>query len=138
MKFATDSDLVMLVPDIYEHNVESWEDSINRAEEDIIRKIRAEWYNKKYSRYDWDLAELQNDQWTQATLYRALAYYILPQLTQWRQDGDSFREQMSFYQARYEEEMDDQFKIGILYGYHGSPVDDIPDQNPNTQDRLWR
>jgi hypothetical protein len=138
MSFATDNDLVTLVPDIYDHNVDYWGDEIARAEEDIIRKIRTEWYNKRYSRYNWDQAELVESQWTQATLYRALGYYILPRLTQWRTEGDSFQQQMEFYQARFADEINDQFSIGIQYDYNGDSVIDETENYPSAQTRLWR
>lgn len=138
MAFATDSDLVRLVPDIYEHGVQDWSDELLRAEQDILRKIRTEWYNKRYSKYNWEKTRLYEAQWTQACLYRALANYILPRLTQWRTDGDAFREQMEFYQARFAEEMNDQFATGIQYDYDGNDVIEETEHYTAAQTRLWR
>lgn len=138
MAFAQNTDLGELVPGIFDHGVEDWSKELTRAENDILRKIQVEWYNKRYNNDNWDQANLVEAQWTQATCYRALAYYILPQLTQWRVDGDSFQEQIDFYQARFAEEIADQFAIGIQYDYNEDNVIDESEHYYNQEDRLWR
>lgn len=137
MAFADNNDLLELIPSIFDHNVEDWSKELVRAESDINRKIQSEWYNKRYSG-SWDATKLTETQWTLATMYRALSYYILPQLSQWRIDGDSFREQIDFYQGRFAEEIADQFEIGIEYDYDGDGSVDDSEINKVSQDRLWR
>ena len=138
MAFATNDDIVDIRPGIFDHGVEDWTVELNKAEADIILKIRADWFNKRYSRDDWDATLLTNTQWTTATIYRALAYYILPKLTQWRVDSDAFQEQIEFYQARYAEEMGAQFDFGIEYDYNEDTVVTDNEVNAMGQNRIWR
>lgn len=136
--FATNNDLLDLLPAVFDHGVEDWTVELNRAEEDILRKIQAEWYNKRYNNDNWDPANLVESQWTQATLYRALSNYIMPRLTQWRTDGDAFQTQIKFYQDKFAEEIADQFAIGIQYDYNEDGNIDESEEYYNQQDRLWR
>ncbi len=138
MAFADNNDLLNLNSSIFEHEVQDWTAELTRAENDILRKIQAEWYNKRYNNDNWDPLNLVEAQWTQATMYRAIGYYIMPRLTQWRTDSDAFQEQMEFYQARFAEEMSDQFAIGIQYDYNEDTVIDESEEYYNQQDRLWR
>tara|TARA_R110000851_G_scaffold211412_2_gene363974 strand:+ start:1351 stop:1767 length:417 start_codon:yes stop_codon:yes gene_type:complete len=138
MAFATDSQLLEYVNTIFDHGVESWQTELDRAEDDVIRKIKVEWYNKRYSPSNFEAAELVATQWTAATIYRAIAYYIMPGLSQWRPESDSFREQIEFYQARYAEEIDDQFAVGIQYDFNNDDTIDAGEVYNASQTRVWR
>jgi hypothetical protein len=138
MAFATNSDLIDLNPGFMDHGVDDWTNELNKAESDIKTKIRGEWFNKRYSGDDWDPTLLTESQWTLATLYRALAHYILPQLSSWRTDGDSFREQISFYQANFAEEINLQFTLGVEYDYDEDGIVQDSEKNRVQQDRIWR
>lgn len=115
MAFATDNQLLDLIPTIYDHGRASFQTELNRAEVDVTRKIQIEWSDRTRSKLSFNPALLTSTQWADATLYRALGFYIMPMLSQWRVESDSFREQMEFYQERFAEEMADQFAIGIEY-----------------------
>jgi hypothetical protein len=118
MAFADDNDLVEYVPTIFSHGPTTFQSELNQAEQDIIRHIRTEWYNRRYSRGLWDSDLLDASQWCRATVYRALSAYILPRLSTWRPEGDSFREQINFYQERYAEEIAAEFAEGVRYDYN--------------------
>jgi hypothetical protein len=136
--FATNSDLLDLIPTVFNHGIESWTPELVRAENDLLRKIQAEWYNNRYDDDNWDPENLVALQWKTSVMYRALGYYIMPRLTQWRSVEDAFKTQMEFYQARYAEELDDQFQIGIQYDYNSDSVISDSDIHRFPQDRLWR
>jgi len=138
MAFATNNDLVDLVRGIFDHCVEVWTTQLLSAQGDVERKIQAEWYNNRYYSGDWDPTLLTETQWTRATCYRALSVYILTQLTQWRVDGDSFQEQIDFYQEKFAEEMSDQFAIGIQYDSNEDGAIDSGEEFTRPDTRLWR
>ena len=136
MSFADENDMSQLMPDIYNHGVDDWSLEISRASEDIRGKIKTEWHNKRGGK--WDSTKLDDAQWQAATLYRALAYYILPRLSQWRVEGDGFQNQMEFYQARYAEEIADQFAAGIVYDDDGDGEVSEGEVYTAPTTRLWR
>lgn len=138
MAFATNTDLENLVSSVFEHGVDDWSTELSRAEEDVLKKIQIEWYDRRYSGLNWDATNLVESQWTTATCYRALAYYIMPKLSGWRPEGDSFREQIEFYSNRYAEEMNDQFAIGIQYDRDDDGTVTESETYPAIQNRLWR
>lgn len=138
MAFASDDDLVDMLPTVFDHGVATWQPQLDKAEADVVRKIQVEWYNKRYISNNFDQQYLTAVQWTNAVIYRALGYYILPQLSQWRPESDSFREQMEFYQARFAEEINDQFGIGIEYDYDRDGEVDQGEVYNNTQTRIYR
>ena len=47
MAFSQDSDLTALIPDILTFGITSFSDEHARAEADLIRTIRNEWWHKK-------------------------------------------------------------------------------------------
>jgi hypothetical protein len=68
--------------------------------------------------------KLTDAQWKRAVVYRALAEYIFPQLTKWKDgnsgDGkDSFQVQIDFYRDRYNEEFQSVLKDGVEYDEDG-------------------
>lgn len=113
--FATDSDLLDFIPDIFEHGESSWQDLLNEAEAEVKDKIKVEWYNKTRSSTSFDATLLTDAQWKKATIFRALAEYIMPALSKWSPDSDQFRELSAFYRGRFAEELATQFALGIQY-----------------------
>ncbi len=139
MAFATDGDILQYIPTIFDHGSDTYQFALDAAELDITRKIESEWYNKVYGDNDFDTSKLVDEQWTRATVYRALAHYIFPRLSTWRTEGDSFREQINFYRERYEEEMDLAFAAGIQYDYNGdSSINEDTEVYHNVQTRIYR
>ena len=138
MPFATDNDLLALIPTIFDHGEHSFQDDLDRAEADVVKKIKVEWYNKRYYSGSYDESLLTASQWKNATIYRALGFYIMPKLSQWRPESDSFREQMNFYQERFAEEMADEFGVGIEYDYNDDGTVDTGEEFQVSQTRMWR
>lgn len=114
--YATDDDLVLIVPDIFDHGVESFDIELERSSNDIIRRIKAEWWNISRSPSNFDETKLKASEWERATIYHALAYYILPRLSNF-QEGDTFQNQMSFYKDRYNEEISAVLAAGVSYDF---------------------
>jgi hypothetical protein len=139
MAFADDNDLVTYVPTIFDHGATTFQSELDMAEDDIIREIRVRWYNRRYNRTNWDETLLDETQWTRATVYRALSAYILPRLSTWRPEGDSFREQVEFYQARYAEELEAEFMEGVRYDYdQDGSIDGTTEEYEMDMGRLYR
>ena len=114
MAFSQDSDLVALIPDILTFGITSFADEHARAEADLIRTIRNEWWHKKGIKGEMVSSYLTDSQWTRCNTYLVLWKYVLPQLTNWV-EGDRFKEMLDFYKVRYEEEISDIFKDGVEY-----------------------
>lgn len=138
MAFATDTDLEQLLPTIFDHGINTFDTELAQAEDDIIRKIQVKWSNRVRGRLQFDESLLTESQWRNAALYRALGYYIMPKLSQWREEGDSFQNQIKFYEKRFAEEMEDQFSAGIEYDEDSSGDLDEGEYNEILQTRLYR
>ena len=105
------------------------------AEDDVLRKIRAEWWERyrhtvrfkditKVTSVEMTDTKLTDAQWKRSVVYRALAEYIFPQLTKWKDgdsgDGkDSFQVQIDFYRDRFNEEFQSVLKDGVEYDEDG-------------------
>lgn len=135
--FATNTDLHAIAPDAFEQGVDDWTDEIALAETDVINYVRVQYWNNHNKRSDFDSTLLTPSQWSKATVYRALANYILPKMATFRID-DVFLEQIKFYKERYSEEMDLQFALGIEYDADNNDVIDDTEVETYKQDRLYR
>jgi len=128
MAFSTDSDLVLIVPDILDLGIESFADEHAKAESDIKREIRYKWWPRTNYKGEMQESLLTETQWTRANAYLVLWKYALPQLTNWV-DGDRFREMISFYRDLFGQEMESIFKDGVEYDFDedGTIQDDEKD-----------
>ena len=126
MPFATNEDLVEYYPNAMNHGIGDWTAELGQAQTDVETLIKSRWFNKEFdsssARYrvtggfpQYNPALLTESQWTRATCFRALACYILPKLSTFRPEGDSFREQLNFFQSRFEEEFNLQLGAGVEY-----------------------
>lgn len=139
MAFATNTDLQRYAPEVFDQGVDDWTDELTEAQTDVTNMIQYKWWNKVNSRSQFDKNLLVETQWTKATVYKAMAAYILPKLSTFRPEGDPFREQLTFYKERFEEEFDLQFGLGIEYDENDDGTIDIEtDVNPFDQSRLYR
>jgi hypothetical protein len=100
--------------------------------------IQFKWWNKFYSRSEFDSSKLVEAQWTKTTVYQALYGYILPRLSTFRPEGDPYREQLSFYKDRFTEEWELQFGVGIKYDFEDDGNIDNSDVKQVSQNRLYR
>lgn len=120
MAYATLDDLLQVEPTITDYGVLDWDSELARSESEVNRIIQVRWFQAyKNSKPDlvFDPELLTASQWTQATVYHALAYHIAPKLTKFESQGneDKFQVMMTYYQGRFEHEMDLCFRIGVEY-----------------------
>ena len=138
MAFANNTNLQEYAPEVYQQGVDDWTDELTKAQTDVINMIQFKWFNKFYSRTEFDESKLVDAQWTKTTVYQALYAYILPRLSTFRPEGDPFREQLIFYKDRFQEEWELQFGVGIKYDFEGDGFDIDTDVKQVSQTRLYR
>tara|TARA_R100000963_G_scaffold34944_1_gene30331 strand:- start:2561 stop:2974 length:414 start_codon:yes stop_codon:yes gene_type:complete len=136
--FANNTNLQEYAPEVYQQGVDDWTDELDKAQTDVINMIQFKWFNKFYSRTEFDESKLVDAQWTKTTVYQALYAYILPRLSTFRPEGDPFREQLDFYKDRFQEEWELQFGVGIKYDFEGDGFDIDTDVRQVSQTRLYR
>ena len=133
MAFATRSDLTVYQPDIGDMGLStSQQDAyVTQAIADVQRDIRNRWWsvyqaNKVRDRsyigsVEMENSKLTDSQWTRATVYRTLGYYICPSLTKFNSEGseDRFQQMGSYYRTAYEDEISDIFRDGVEYDQDG-------------------
>ena len=112
--FATDNDIETIIPDIFDHGVDTFAVELQRSSADISRRIKTEWWGVENDPKLFDDDKLKADEWMMTTLYHSLAYYILPRLSNFQED-DTFQRQMVFYKERYQEEFSAVMAAGISY-----------------------
>jgi hypothetical protein len=123
MAYATLDDLLLVEPTIQDYGVIDWDAELARSETEVKRVLKVRWW-QGYARArdivtDIDFDKLDDTQWTQATVYHAMAYHISPKLTQFSPERDKFREMMDYYQGRFEHEMDLCIREGVRYDADG-------------------
>ena len=139
MAFATNNNLQEYAPDVFEQGIDDWTDELTKAQTDVINMIQYKWWNKYYSRSKFNSTLLVEAQWTKSTVYQALYAYILPRLSTFRPEGDPFREQLTFYKERFNEEFDIQFGLGIQYDFENDgSIDEDTDVKQQSQQWLVR
>ena len=122
-------------PDILDYGITDFDTQLQFAEDDVIRQIRAEWWERyrhtvrykditKVTTLELDSSKLTNAQWTRSVVYKALAEYIYPILTKWKDpqggDGqDAFQVQMAHYRTKYAEEFNAVLRDGVEYDEDG-------------------
>lgn len=135
--YATDDDLVLIVPDIFDHGVDTFDVELARSSSDIERRIKAEWWSARRDPKLFDETKLKASEWERATVYHSLAYYILPRLSNFQED-DTFQRQMVFYKERYMEEFSAVLAAGISYDENDDDVYDSAEVEYIEAQRLYR
>jgi len=100
-------DLAKHVSDINDHNAPAlWVNQIQFATDDVLNKIKAEWWSEVSGpSLTINEALLNTDALTNLAIYCALGFYVLPYLSTERdKDGDSFSRKAEYYRARFKEE----------------------------------
>lgn len=122
MAYASFSDLKQVEPTIDEYGVLEWDVELARSETEINRILKVRWYTVYQKSHpsivntDIDVDRLDPLQFTQATVYHSLAYHICPKLTQHSGgEPDKFQMMMTYYQGRFEHEMDLILREGVRY-----------------------
>lgn len=122
MAYATFDDLKQVEPTIDEYGVLDWDLELARSETEINRVLKVRWY-ASYQKAHPSIINVAMDptlidptQFTQATIYHAMAYHITPKLTQFSgAEPDKFQVMMQYYQGRFEHEMDLILREGVRY-----------------------
>jgi hypothetical protein len=120
MAYATLDDLLQVEPTIQDYGVLEWDTELARSEAEVKRVLKVRWWlgyaRSKNIVTDIDFTLLDDAQWTQATVYHALAYHICPKLTQFSgAEPDKFQVMMEYYQGRFEHEIDLVIREGVKY-----------------------
>ena len=120
MSYATLDDLLLVEPTITDYGVLDWDAELARSEVEVNRILQVRWflaYQKTKGNITFNPALLTESQWTQATVYHALAYHICPKLSKFETQGneDKFQVMMAYYQGRFEHEMDLCLRLGVEY-----------------------
>lgn len=122
MAYATLNDLLLVEPTITEYGVLDWDAELARSETEINRILKVRWYQAYQKSHAsllnvaFDPTLLTASQFTQSTVYHALAYHIAPKLTQFSgAEPDKFQVMMQYYQGRFEHEMDLVLREGVEY-----------------------
>lgn len=146
--YASDSDLIEYIPTIFDHGVDTFSDELTRATSDVQRYIEVNWYNKNFTTgfnqvgrrigADFDASLLNADQWKRSVVYLALYAFILPRLSPFRVDGDTFQEQISFYKNRYNEEISMAMAQGVQYDLNDDGDIQTNEKYRHRRDRLYR
>jgi|TARA_B110000967_G_scaffold179232_1_gene194580 hypothetical protein len=137
MAFSSDADLMDIVPDILSFGIDSFSTDHAKAQADIERKIRADWWDKRGFSGELKPQYLTDSQWTRANAYLVLWKYALPQLTNWV-DGDRFQGMIDFYKSRFAEEIEAVFKDGVEYDDDNNGTIDNDEKTPINDGRLVR
>ena len=121
MAYATLDDLLLVEPTIQDYGNLDWDAELARSETEVNRILQVRWfiaYKKQHGdNLVFDASLLTSSQWTQATVYHAMAYHIAPKLTKFEVQGgeDKFQVMMQYYQGRFEHEMDLCLRLGVDY-----------------------
>ena len=122
MAYADFDDLKQVEPTIDEYGVLEWDTELARSENEINRVLKVRWYQAYQQAHpsiltvEMDTTLIDPTQFTQATVYHALAYHICPKLTQFSgAEPDKFQVMMQYYQGRFEHEMDLILREGVRY-----------------------
>lgn len=145
MAYATFDDLKSVEANIDEYGVLDWDTELERSESEINRVLKVRWwsaYQKQHTSVlntDLDTTLLDPSQFTQATVYHALAYHICPKLTQFSgAEPDRFQVMMQYYQGRFEHEMDLILREGVRYDLDEDSTYERTEIQPTQKLRLVR
>jgi hypothetical protein len=149
MPYATIDDLVEVEPTILDYGVLDWDSQLAQSETEINRVISVRWWPQyqKQLRVDItirgdfvliDTTKLDPTQWTKATVYHALAYHIAPKLTKFEDTPDRFEKMMTYYQGRFEHEMDLAIREGVRYDLDLDGTFSPDERQPDTYLRIRR
>lgn len=145
MAYATYDDLKSVEANIDEYGVLEWDTELARSETEINRVLKVRWYQAYQKQHpslintDMDPDLLDPTQFTQATVYHALAYHIAPKLTQFSgAEPDRFQVMMEYYQGRFEHEMDLILREGVRYDLDGDSTFESTESKATKSLRLVR
>jgi len=139
-------------PDIASFGITDFDTQLQFAEDDVLRQIREEWWERyrhtvrykditKITSLELVNSKLTDAQWKRCVVYKALAEYIMPQLTKWKTpegDNDAFQVQIDFYRASYATEFQAILRDGVEYDEDGDSTVSNSEKEPIHHLRLVR
>lgn len=148
-QFATDAVLLEYEPQIKEFGIQEFGDLHQKSYDDIVRLLNIRWWpTTRYGRLDISVitgsntkleeGKLQSSQFERAAAYHVLAYYIYPKLSTFDPAGDVFREKMSYYKTKFEEEFNLILQSGVNYDLDSSGTFTDSEKKPYNFRRLQR
>lgn len=137
MPYSTDADLQDYQADILDMGVSSFAEEHARAQSDIQRRLRGEWWPKTGYSNEMDNSLLTSSQFERLSVYLVLWKYAIPALTNWI-EGDRFQMMIAFFKARYEEEWDAILKDGVEYDANEDSSISNSEKAPIHHGRLFR
>lgn len=148
---STDDNLLEYQSDILDYGIDSFDAYHAKAREDILRKLRSEWWVRSRNMTNYDISRslpslemdadrLTESQFTRCACYRVLSEYALPQLTKWNADGDEdkFQIMMMHYRKKYDEEFSAILLDGVEYDYNNDDTVTESEKQPFHTRRLVR
>ena len=148
MAFATITNITEYEPDILNYGLPNFDDAITKAEADIKRYLRVNWWpSQQIGRFDITIvgynsemneALLTDSQFTRAAVYCALGYYIYPRLSKFEPTLDVFQMKYDYYKKMYAEEIDMVIRDGIEYDVDDDGNVTAAEKTPNYFLRLKR
>jgi len=128
--FANDNDILDYEPSIKNFGIQEFTADHEKTYDDIIRLLQIRWFpTADFGRYNLSVVggnqrispgRLNPAQFKRAAVYHVLAYYIYPKLSTFDPEGDVFREKLSYYKAKFEEELDLILRDGVQYDLDSS------------------
>lgn len=136
--YATDADLELIITDIFEHGISTFEYELGESTLDIQRKLKGEWWlSLDRDPADFNPALLVDAEWKRACVYHSLAFYILPKLANFS-DNDTFINMMEYYKMRFTEEFNAVILAGVSYDFNEDNIIDSDETDRRVTTRLYR
>ena len=141
MALFTEADIIEYFPDLHNYGIQDFSNMIAKTDEDIYRLLQIDWWPKlRTGNRGWDTfdtTKLKDSQLTRSGVYYCLYKYILPKLTQWAVEGDSFQTQIVFYRTAFDEEFGTATRQ-LNYDFDGDGVHTDDEQEIQPAQRLVR
>jgi len=139
-------------PDIAAYGITDFDTQLQFAEDDVIRQIREEWWERykhtvrykditKVTSIELVSSKLTDAQWKRCVVSKALAEYIMPQLTKWKTpegDNDAFQVMLDYYQKAYYAEFSEVLRDGVEYDDNNDSIISNAEKEPYERLRLIR
>jgi hypothetical protein len=141
MALFTENDMKEYFPDLHNYGIQDFSDMIAKTDEDIYRLLRIEWWPQLSGRSKFgsvmDTTKLKDSQLKRSAVYYCLHKYVLPKLTQWAVEGDSFQTQIGFYKQAFDEEFSVTTR-SLYYDWDNDGVFEDNEQEIQPRQRLVR
>lgn len=125
MAFATIDDVLEYEPTIRDYGIHDFDDTLTKAQADVERYLRIHWWpTQQIGKYDITVIGLNSElnadlltesQFTRATVFYALAYFIFPKLSKFEPELDVFQVKIDYYKSRFQEEITAVIQDGVEY-----------------------